>query len=105
MRNWKIDTCIIERLHLHRLLPKCQTAKFCSCCREAADIADKAVKEAGVVADAARADEMAAKQELLDLREQLTEQLAASSTLVSSQSETIQDLYAQLQVRHAHPQL
>ncbi len=68
------------------------------CCREVADVADKAVGEAAMVADAARADEIAAKRELYDLRQQLTEQLAASSRLVNSQDETIHSLYSQLEV-------
>ena len=74
-------------------------------CREAADVADKAVGEAAMVADAARADEIAAKRELYDLRQQLTEQLAASSRLVNSQDETIHSLYSQLEVCRAYTKL
>lgn len=67
-------------------------------CREAADAANTAVKEAALVAEAARADEIAAKQELQDLRQQLTEQLSAASRVTSSQDATIHELYSQLEV-------
>ena len=73
------------------------------CCRETAEAADRAVGEAAMVADAARADEIAAKRELQDLRQQLTEQLATSSKLVTTQDETIHKLYSQLEVSSRPP--
>ena len=51
------------------------------------------------MADAARADEIAAKRELQDLRQQLTEQLSEASRVTSSQDATICDLYLQLEVQ------
>lgn len=68
-------------------------------CREVASAAKRAVEDAALVADAARADEIAAKRELQDLRQQLTEQLSEASRVTSSQDATIRDLYSQLEVQ------
>ncbi|KAK9833096.1 hypothetical protein WJX74_007069 [Apatococcus lobatus] len=65
--------------------------------RVVADAANKAVDEAALVADAARADKVAAKQEVQDLRQQLTEQLSAACRGTMSQDATIHDLYSQLE--------
>ena len=66
--------------------------------REAAEFANKAVEDAALVADAARADELAAKREMFDLRQQLTEQLTSSCQVANAQDATIHSLYSQLEV-------
>ncbi|KAK9865934.1 hypothetical protein WJX84_003584 [Apatococcus fuscideae] len=65
--------------------------------REAAEFANKAVEDAALVADAARADELAAKREMFDLRQQLTEQLTSSCQVANAQDATIHSLYSQLE--------